>query len=260
MVRFGFHIVRGVWRKMKFNEFLAKVHQILSSIEETQAESIAKASALVSECLLNDGIVYTFGTGHSHCVAEEVCWRAGCLVPIDAILEPSLTGHTQVVKSGMAERLEGFSKVILDHRELGEHDVMIVISNSGINAAPIEMAIEARKRNLPVIAITSLEYSKQSQVRQSGGKKLYEVASVAIDNCTPWGDAVMRLEGLRQPVGPVSNIAAMTIMHAIMVQAEQNMLDKGTEPPVFMSGNLDGGNESNAPLLRKYRDRVLLWY
>jgi len=245
---------------MKFKEFLAKVHQILSRIEETQAENIAKAAVLVSECLLNDGIVYTFGTGHSHCVAEEVCWRAGCLVPIDAILEPSLTGHTQVIKSGITERLEGFSKVILDHRDLGEHDVMIVISNSGINAAPIEMAIEARKRRLAVIAITSLEYSKQSQVRQSSGKKLYEVVDVAIDNCTPLGDAVMHLEGLRQPMGPTSNISAMTIIQAVMVQAAQDMLDKGIEPPVFMSGNLDGGNEYNAPLLKKYRDRVLLWY
>ena len=245
---------------MKFNEFFADVHRILSEIEETQAQSIAKASTLVSECLLNDGIVYTFGTGHSHCVAEEVCWRAGSLVPVDAILEPSLTGHTQVVKSGMAERLEGFAKVILDHRELGDHDVMIVISNSGINAAPIEMALEASKRGLPVIAITSLDYSKRSRVRQSGGKKLYEVATVTIDNCTPWGDAAMRLEGLRQPVGPTSNISAVTIIHAVMVQAAQNMLDEGIEPPVFMSGNLDGGNDYNAPFLKKYRDRVLLWY
>ena len=245
---------------MKFNEFFADVHRILSEVEETQAESIAKASALVSECLLNDGIVYTFGTGHSHCVAEEVCWRAGCLAPIDAILEPSLTGHTQLLKSGIMERLEGCAKVILDHRELGDHDVMIVISNSGINAAPIEMALEARKRGLPVIAITSLDYSRQSRVRQSGGKKLYEVASVAIDNCTPLGDAGMRLEGLRQPVGPTSNISAVTIIHAIMVQAAQNMLDTGIEPPVFMSGNLEGGNEYNAPFFKKYRDRVLLWY
>lgn len=245
---------------MKFNEFFAKAREILSKVEETQADNIADAAVLVSECLLNDGIVYTFGTGHSHCVAEEVCWRAGCLVPIDAILEPSLTGHTQLVKSGATERLEGFSKIILDHRDLGEHDVMIVISNSGRNAAPIEMAMEARKRNLPVIAITSLEHSRGTRSRHSGGKKLYEVADVVIDNCAPLGDAVMRVEGLSQPMGPVSNISGATIIHAIMVQAAQNMLDKGVEPPVFMSGNLDGAEEYNAPFLKKYRGRVLLWY
>ncbi len=245
---------------MKYNEFFSQVHEILAKVEQTQADGIAQAAALITESLLHDGIVYAFGTGHSHCVAEEVCWRAGCLVPIEAILEPSLTGHTQLIKSGLLERLEGFPAIILDQRELGPHDVMIVISNSGRNAAPIEMAIEARKRGLPVIAITSLEYARGTRSRHSSGQTLSEVADVVIDNGAPLGDAVMRLEALAQPIGPVSNICAITIMHAIMVQAAQNVLDQGMEPEVFMSGNLDGAYEYNEPFLQKYRHRVLLWY
>jgi len=243
-----------------FHEFFDKVHDILTEVEVGQEESIGRAAALVTECLLHDGIVYTFGCGHSHCAAEELCWRAGSLVPVDAILEPSLTGHTQLLKSGQLERLEGFPAVILDQREIGAHDVIIVISNSGRNAAPIEMAMEANKRHLPVIAITSLQHSRGTTSRHSSGKKLYELADVVIDNGAPLGDATLHLEGLRQPVGPVSNIIAVSVLHAIMVQAAQNLLDQGIEPPVFMSGNLDGADEYNDQFLRKYRHRVLLWY
>lgn len=245
---------------MVINEFFDRVRSILTQVENTQSEQILVAAELVARSIMNEGIIYTFGTGHSHCIAEEVCWRAGCLVPIDAILEPSLTGHSQLIKSGVLERIEGFSKVILDHRDIGQHDVMIVISNSGRNAAPIEMAIESKERGLPVIAITSLEYAKGTRSRHSSGKKLHEVSDVVIDNGTPLGDAVMEFPGLAQPAGPVSNIAANTIIHAILVQGIKEMLDQGFKPPVFMSGNLDGADEYNKPFLEQYKHRVLLWY
>jgi uncharacterized phosphosugar-binding protein len=222
-------------------------------------DEIEHAAAIIAEALANDGILYTFGTGHSHVIAEDVAFRAGGLAPVDAILEPSLTGHQQVVKSEFMERVEGMAGVILDYYEISPQDVLVVISNSGRNAAPIEMAELARARGVPVIAITSLEHSKGTTSRHSSGKKLYQVADVVIDNGCPKGDCLLHLEGLQPPVGAGSGVAGLFIMQTIIVQAIQNLLDRGVVPPVFMSGNIDGSQAFNRPLLERYKGRIKLW-
>ena len=224
-------------------QFAQIVKDTIDNITKTQQNSILKAADIITDSIINGGILYTFGTGHSHCVAEEIVYRAGGLAPVDAILEPSLTGTTEVTKSEYTERLEGFAKIIIDYRNLTPKDVLMIISNSGRNAAPVEMAEEANKRSIPVIAITSLQHSKQTTSRLSSGKKLYQVADIVIDNMAPLGDATIKLEGLTQPVAPISNISALFIAHSICAQVVENMLQKGIEPPVFLSGNLDEGRK-----------------
>jgi uncharacterized phosphosugar-binding protein len=240
-------------------EYAAAMQAVLQRVVETQMDEIEHAAAIIAEALANDGILYTFGTGHSHVIAEDVAYRAGGLAPVDAILEPSLTGHQQVFKSEFMERVEGMAEVILDYYEISPKDVLVVISNSGRNAAPIEMAELARARGVPVIAITSLEHSKGTTSRHSSGKKLYQLADVVIDNCCPKGDCLLHLEGLQQPVGAGSGVAGMFIMHTIIVQAIQNLLDCGIAPPVFMSGNMDGSEAFNRPFLERYKGRIKLW-
>ena len=239
--------------------YASRIQEILDGILSTQMEAILEAARIVAEAVAQDGILYTFGTGHSHVIAEDICSRAGGLAPVDAILEPSLTGNQQVVKSEYLERIEGVAEVILDYYRLTPKDALIIISNSGRNAAPIEMAEGARQRGVPVIAVTSLKHSKGTTSRHSSGKKLYELADVVIDNGCPKGDCVLTLEGLAQPVGASSGVEGMFIVHAIVVQAIQNLLDRGLEPPVFMSGNLDGHERINKPLLDRYWGRIKLW-
>ncbi|HUT15222.1 MAG TPA: SIS domain-containing protein [Anaerolineae bacterium] len=240
-------------------EYTIAMQTLLQGIVETQMDQIERAAEIIADAIANDGLLYTFGTGHSHVIAEDVAYRAGGLAPVDAILEPSLTGHQQVFKSEFMERVEGMAEVILDYYEISSKDALVVISNSGRNAAPIEMAQLAKARGVPVIAITSLAHSKGTTSRLSSGKKLYQVADVVIDNGCPKGDCLLHLDGLQQPVGAGSGVAGLFIVHAIIVQTIQNLLDRGIQPPVFMSGNIDGSEEFNRPFLERYKGRVRLW-
>jgi uncharacterized phosphosugar-binding protein len=240
-------------------EYAQAMQTILKTIVEQETGKILQSANLIADAVAQDGIIYTFGTGHSHVIAEDVAYRAGGLVPVDAILEAALTGHEKVRQSEFMERLEGISDVILDYYNPTPHDAMVIISNSGRNAAPVEMAMGAHARGLPVIAITSLAHSQGTNSRHSSGKKLYELADIAIDNHCIKGDAMIRMEGLPMPVGAGSGIAGLFILHSIIVQSIQTLLDRGIQPPVFMSGNLDGADLVNRPLRERYKGRVKIW-
>lgn len=241
------------------NEYYQKIHTILDQIVQTQAEQIEKAAQIVADTVAQDGIIYTFGTGHSHIIAEDVAYRAGGLAPVDAILEPSLTGHHKVIQSEYMERVEGMAEVILNYYEVSAKDCLIIISNSGRNAAPIEMAEGAHQRGISTIAVTSLAHSQGTNSRHSSGKKLYQIADIVIDNHCPKGDALFQLEGLAVPTGAGSGIAGLFILQSIMVQAVQNLLSRGITPPVFMSGNLDESDVYNRAILNHYKGRIKIW-
>jgi len=243
----------------KIVDYSQKIHAILEKITETQQDQIQKAAQLIADTVARDGIIYTFGTGHSHIIAEDVAYRAGGLVPVDAILEPSLTGHEKVMQSEYMERVEGMADVILNYYDISPKDSLIIISNSGRNAAPIEMAEGAHKRGVSTIAITSLAHSQGTNSRHSSGKKLFQIADIVIDNLCPKGDALIQLEGLPIPTGAGSGIAGLFILQCMMVQAVEYLLERGITPPVFMSGNLDGSDEYNRHMLNRYKGRIKVW-
>jgi uncharacterized phosphosugar-binding protein len=245
--------------KEKALEYAHAMRNILTTIDEQETGKIMQAAEVLATTVAQDGIVYTFGTGHSHVVAEDVAYRAGGLVPVDAILEAALTGHEKVRQSEFMERVEGIAKVIMDYYNPSSKDTLVIISNSGRNAAPIEMAMEAHQRGMKVIAITSLAHSQGTKSRHTSGKKLYELADVIIDNHCIKGDAMITLKDLPMPVGAGSGIAGLFILHTIIVQTIQTLLDRGVKPPVFMSGNLDGSDLVNIPLRDRYKGRVKIW-
>jgi len=243
--------------EQKALEYVQAMQTILNRIVEQEMNKIFQAAEIIANTIAQDGILYTFGTGHSHIIAEDVAFRAGGLVPVDAILEASLTGHEKVRQSEYMERVEGMAGVILDYYHPSAKDAIVIISNSGRNAAPIEMAMNAHKLGMPVIAITSLEHSQGTNSRHSSGKKLYELADVVINNHCIKGDAMIKMDGLPMPVGAGSGV--LFIMHTIIVQATQYLLERGIQPPVFMSGNLDGSDEYNNSLLERYKNRIKVW-
>ncbi|MBN1265187.1 MAG: SIS domain-containing protein [Anaerolineales bacterium] len=227
-----------------YEEYLDKILTLLQDMKKTQGDAIKKAAAIVGEILAKGDVVYTFGSGHSQLLARELVTRAGGLVPIYHLPDPIW---------GMAEQLEGYGKILFDNFPVKAGEAIFIISNSGRNPEPIEIAMEAKARGLKVIAVTSLEHSKTVQSRHSSGKKLYEFADVVLDSLTPRGDALMSFDGVSEKAGAASTILGAALLNAVMLEAAQYMLDKGVEPPVLVSQNLDGGLEHNQKLQERYR-------
>jgi uncharacterized phosphosugar-binding protein len=233
--------------------YLNGVLDLLEKIKGNQMHEILKASEIVAEAIYSGKWVHVFGTGHSHVMADESSGRAGGLAPFNAITDFGLSGYSGMIKSGLLEKLEGVGRIVLDCEQVRKGDVIIVVSNSGVNAAPVEVAIESKKRGLKVIAITSLAHSKSVPTRNSAGKKLFEVADIALDNCGEPGDALVKLEGMKQRVGPTSTVTGAAILNGIISQAAQLLIKKGVKPPVWISGNIPGSEADNLTLMQKYK-------
>lgn len=241
---------------MGYQTYFDEVLKILDEIETTQAEQIQRAGEIVADCIAKDGLLHTFGAGHSHLLAEDVFFRAGTLVPIHAIFEPSMAGHMHATKSTYMEKVEGAGEIILDYHRVAPPDALLVISNSGNNAAPIEVAMGAQERGVEVIAVLSRQYMDSLEPRHSSGQKLADFADVVIDNCGRVGDVCVHYNGLEPGVGPTSTVAGAFIINAVLAQAVENLLRRGISPPVFWSGNLAGGMEANQGYIDQYWGRI----
>ena len=239
-----------------YEEYFTNVNNIVKRIFETQGTRIEQVAEMVSDAISKDGLVHVLGVGHSHIVAEEVFWRAGTLVPIHAILEPSMIGHSEITKSAYMEKLEGTGKIICDYHRILPPDILIAISNSGNNSMPIDVAIEAKKRGVKTIGICSFTYTKSLKPRHSSGKKLMDVVDVSIDNCGQVGDTCIKLEGIEQGLGPTSTISGVYIINSIVIQAAANLHHKGIQPLVYWSGNLPNGMQANKEYMDKYWERI----
>jgi uncharacterized phosphosugar-binding protein len=227
-------------------DFAAKTRQILDRIQTTQLGAIEQSARLMADTVQRDGIIYTFGSGHSHATAMEFYYRAGGLACCDIIHDKTF---------GRAERLSGYAAPLLDAYPVRAGDLLIVISNSGRNPLPVEMAMHAREHGLKVVALTSLSHSRSVTSRQPDGKRLFEVADVVIDNCGEAGDAAVDVGGgLR--VGSTSSVAGAFIAQLLVCVTAEELLRRGIQPPVLMSMNLDGGDSHNQALLDRYHDRI----
>lgn len=232
------------------------VLELLGTIGRTQAEPLERAARAVFASLRNGGVFHVFGGGHSHALAEEAYHRAGGLVPVNAIQEVFLTPLTPPRTSGELERVPGLARIILDGHDLRPGEALMVISNSGINAVPVEMALEGKARGLTVIALTSLRHSRAAASRHPSGRRLFEVADLVLDNCGEPGDGAVRYEGLEGRVGPTSLLAGAFLVNALVCRVVELFLESGLTPPVYRSANLPGGDEHNRRLEAKYRGRI----
>ncbi|HAF61688.1 MAG TPA: hypothetical protein DCK95_05125 [Anaerolineaceae bacterium] len=231
--------------------YFNKVEEILHRIRETQSESINTIAHKLSDIILGGGIIYVFGAGHSHMLSEEMAGRAGGLIQVRAILEPELMEIQGRGKSTQIERMPGYAKIVFESNAIREKDALIVISNSGINPVPIEMAMEAKKAGVLVIALTNLEHSKNVKSRCPNGKKLYEVCDYVLDNCGVTGDAAIEVKDKPYSIGSTSTVAGAIILQALVVEIIGIMLENGNEPAILMSGNLDGTDEYNQTIYKQ---------
>jgi uncharacterized phosphosugar-binding protein len=230
--------------------FLDAASAVLTRIGETQAVALSEASGLCADAIGAGRLVHLFGSGHSRIPVEEMFPRYGSYPGFNPIVELSMTFHTQVVGANgqrqamFIERVEGLAETILANFELEPPDVMIVFSVGGVSAVPVEMAHGARRRGLPVIAVTSVEHSLQASPSHSSGTRLLDHADVVVDLCTPPGDALVDVDGLDTPVGPGSTIAAVAIANEIKAQTAALLVDRGAMPPVLTSPVLVGRERS----------------
>jgi uncharacterized phosphosugar-binding protein len=242
--------------------WLAAARTILDRLEATQMPAIAATADLAATAIAADGLVHLFGTGHSRIPLEEMFPRYGSYPGFHPIAELSMTFHTQVAGANgqrqamFIERTEGLADVILANFQFGPHDVMIVFSASGLTAVPIEMAMGARARGLPVVAVTSVAQSMARPPDHPTGTRLLDHADIVIDLCTPAGDALVTFEGLDTPIGPGSTVANAAIVNEIKIQTAERLLAAGCLPPVLTSGAIVGPERSAELFEAAYREHA----
>jgi len=238
---------------MAYELYLEKLTEKLQQAARTQGDRILAAAQALADCIASGGKVWTFGCGHSALLAQDLYYRAGGLVPVECIFGAELLLHRRPVSlTSQFERLEGYAHLLLEGSKAKAGDVIIVISTSGINVVPVEMALLARQRGLKVIGLTSVSYSAGQPSRHPSGKKLADAADVILDNGADPGDGVVALPGLEQKLGPVSTAIGSALLQAVVVETAAQLLERGIKPPIFMSANAPGGEEHNVRLLRQY--------
>ena len=239
----------------KTMEYFKEVSRVLDQVVTTQEQAVEQAAQAVADALLADGMIYTFGTGHSHMLAEELFYRAGGLVRVYPIMDDPLMLHINASRSSKMERLSGYAHTLLeDGPKLKKGDVLFLFSNSGRNAVPLEMAIEARALGVRTVCITNLNHSSKVTSRHASGKKLYELCDIVIDNCGCVGDAAIQVGD--QVCGPTSTAIGAAILQAIVCGAVERVRSTGARPEVFCSSNVDGGDAVNEAYIEKYRSSI----
>jgi uncharacterized phosphosugar-binding protein len=236
------------------------VRDLLERAERTQAAALEAAAEAAATAVAAGRLLHVFGSGHSALVAAEAFHRAGGLVPVNAILEPFLSPFAPPRQASALERLPGLAAALLDGHRLEKGDLLLVASNSGINAVPVEMALGAKARGLAVVAVTSVAHSKAEAPRHASGKRLFEVADHVLDNGGAPGDAAVPTPG--GPPGammaPTSGVVGAYLVNAWVVRTAERLAARGVAPPVYVSANVAGGDRHNREAEAPYRGRIRL--
>lgn len=221
-----------------------------------QEEVLDRAADVIARSMAEGGVLHVFGCGHSQMFGEELCFRTGGLVPVNAIMVPQYNIHPHVKLSQIMERQEGVAKGVLESMHPQPQDVMLVVSISGRNPAGIDMALAAREMGMMGIALTSLNYSENVTSRHSSGQLLKDVSDVVIDMGGIKGDAALEHEKVSERFCSPSTVVGMTLLIGVMGEATVKLAEMGIDPPLWVSGNLDRGDAANQKHLEAYRGRV----
>lgn len=238
--------------------YFDEIRTMLSQVEQTENEAMNQAAEKIAESIQSGGIVHLFGCGHSHILTEEVFYRAGGLVPIRPIFVEQLMLHEGAVRSSELERQNGLGKTFMEDQDIRPGEVMVVLSTSGRNPVPVDAALIAKAKGAVTVGITSLDYSKSQPSRHDSGKHLYNSVDIVINNYAVQGDAVLHHDQVKVPFTPTSTVIGAAILNAVLAKAVVLMAENGFEPPVFLSGNIDGADNHNQALIEKYKGRIPL--
>jgi uncharacterized phosphosugar-binding protein len=229
---------------MSADAYILRVQEILNNIRTLQMDSIRRAGQFMADSIAKGGRVYVFGSGHSVIPVMDIFPRYGSFVGFFPLYDPRLMWNNVIGPGGAREllwleRQEGYAKVFLQSYPLEARDCMLAFSHGGLNAAPIEVALEAREKGLKVITVSSHRNARESAARHSSGKKLSDVAHIAIDNCVPPEDALVDV-GQLERVAAGSTVAAVTIAMSLVAETASCLARTGKVPPTFVSPNVQG--------------------
>lgn len=226
--------------------------------ERAEAGAFDGAIDLVVAALDAGGVIHAFGTGHSEAFAMEVSGRAGGLIPTNrfALRDIVMHGDRDVdVLTGSLEREPWVVDELMATVPVGDSDVFMIASNSGVNGSIVGAALWAKERGHSVIAVTSLQHTARVQPKHPSGKRLSEVADIVIDNLAPYGDTTLEVaDGIG--AGAVSSITAAYIAQLLTLGVARTIADRGETPPMYISANIPGGDDHNSVLEDRYRGRI----
>ena len=245
-------------------EYLIKYYQEvlddLREIHEQESEKIKEAGAWIGQAIVDGHLLHVWGTGgHSSIASEEIFYRAGGLAAVNSILDPGVSLMCGARRTTKIERTEGYAPGVLDTYGLEPGDVMLIVNANGMNAMTIDTVLESKKRGIKTVAITARACSDaippDQPGRHSTKKSLYEVADLYIDCKSIPGEALVKIEGCDQSVGPSSTITIAFIEHSLVIAAVEYIVSRGFKPPIWTSANIPGGDEANKENLEKYASR-----
>jgi len=230
--------------------YLATATAMLQRAVALNTPGLQKLGAVIGESVARGGVLHTFGSGHSEIISREIIGRAGGLVCVSGIFDPT---------GGFIENLVGYGTKLVERYDrahgLLPGETVIVVSNSGKNSSPIEVALYAREKGLNVVALTCVGMSKQAPTVHPGGRKLHEVADHVLDNCGVAGDAITDIaDGVK--AGPTSTFIGATLLNLLMLEVIGWLKAGGHPLPVLRSQNMPNAIEYNRELGKKYKGRL----
>ncbi|MFE5405274.1 SIS domain-containing protein [Streptomyces sp. NPDC056580] len=231
---------------------------LLQRVREEESGAITAAAALLADTVASGGRLFAFGAGHSSLAAQDVVYRAGGLALMNLLAVPGVVGVdvTPATLGSALERVDGLASAVLDTSPLRAGDALVIISLSGRNALPVEMAQGARARGVKVIGVTSVAYASETASRHSSGTFLKDHCDIVLDSKITVGDAELTLDTIPAPFAPASTVVTTALMQAVVATTAADLADRGIEPPLLRSGNVDGGHDWNARVMTEYGDRI----
>ncbi len=239
-------------------QFLDAAIDLLRRVRDEEADSIEAAGTLLADTVQGGGRLFAFGAGHSSLAAQDVVYRAGGLALMNLLAVPGVVGvDVMPATLGSAlERVDGLASAVLDSSPLRAGDALVIISLSGRNALPVEMAMNARALGVRVIGVTSVAYAAETTSRHASGTFLKDHCDIVLDSKIAVGDAELTLDTVPAPFAPASTVVTSALVQAMTATAPAALADRGIEPPLLRSGNVDGGHEWNGRVLDQYGDRI----
>ncbi|GAB6259436.1 SIS domain-containing protein [Peribacillus sp. N1] len=236
------------------NSYFEEVQALLTIVEEQEKQSIKESVEHIAKAVMSDGLIHLFGSGHSHILTEEVFYRAGGLAAIRPIFVEDLMLFKGASRSSQLERQNDLSEKFMHDEDIRPGDVCIVISSSGVNPVPIDVATIAKEKGAFVIGLTSPEYAKSCPSRHKQKHYLHDVVDLVIDNHIAKGDTLLKSNNI--PFGSGSTVVGAVLLNMIFTQVIQTIIESGETPPVFLSSNIEGADEHNQKIIAKYKTRI----